>query len=71
MKEQLFDLLAQQGDLTWQQITAHICISGLLGVLIFISYAISHKGTIYSKKIFCNSCFVDRDDRNCYDGYWQ
>lgn len=50
MKEQLFDLLAQQGDLTWQQITAHICISGLLGVLIFISYAISHKGTIYSKK---------------------
>ena len=37
MKEQLFELLAQQGDLTWQQITAHICVSGLLGVLIFIS----------------------------------
>lgn len=50
MKEQLFDLLSQQGDMTWQQITAHVFVSMLLGMLIFLSYAISHKGTIYSKK---------------------
>ena len=50
MKEQLYHLLAQQGDMTWQQITAHICVSSLLGLLIFLSYAFSHKGTIYSKK---------------------
>lgn len=50
MKERIFDLLSQQGDMTWQQITAHVCVSILLGLLIFISYAISHKGTIYSKK---------------------
>ena len=50
MKETIYDLLSQQGDMTWQQITAHICVSVLLGFLIFLSYAISHKGTIYSKK---------------------
>ena len=50
MKETIFDLLSQQGDMTWQQITAHICVSILLGLLIFLSYTISHKGTIYSKK---------------------
>lgn len=50
MKERIFDLLSQQGDMTWQQITAHVCVSILLGLLIFISYAISHKGTIYSRK---------------------
>lgn len=49
MKETIYDLLSKQGDMTWQQITAHICVSVLLGLLIFISYAISHKGTIYSK----------------------
>ena len=50
MKETIYDLLSQQGDMTWQQITAHISVSVLLGLLIFLSYAISHKGTIYSKK---------------------
>ena len=50
MKQTIYDLLLQQGDMTWQQITAHVCVSALLGFLIFISYAISHKGTIYSKK---------------------
>ena len=50
MKETIYDLLSQQGDMTWQQITAHVCVSALLGLVIFISYIISHKGTIYSKK---------------------
>lgn len=50
MKQTIYDLLLQQGDMTWQQITVHVCVSALLGLLIFISYAVSHKGTIYSKK---------------------
>lgn len=50
MKETIYNLLAQQGDMTWQQITMHILVSAVIGLFIFISYVISHKGTIYSKK---------------------
>lgn len=50
MKETLYNLLSQQGDMTWQQITMHILVSAALGGLIFLSYILSHKGTIYSRK---------------------
>ena len=50
MKETLYNLLSQQGDMTWQQITMHILVSAELGGLIFLSYVLSHKGTIYSRK---------------------
>ena len=50
MKETLYNLLSQQGDMTWQQITLHILVSAALGGLIFLSYVLSHKGTIYSRK---------------------
>ena len=50
MKETIYNLLAQQGDMTWQQITMHILVSAVIGLFIFISYVISHKGTIYSEK---------------------
>ena len=50
MKETIYNLLAQQGDMTWQQIIMHILVSAVIGLFIFISYVISHKGTIYSKK---------------------
>lgn len=50
MRETIYDLLSQQGDITWQQVTGHICVSLILGLFIFLSYTISHKGTIYSKK---------------------
>ena len=50
MKETLYNLLSQQGDMTWQQITTHILVSAALGGLIFLSYVLSHKGTIYSRK---------------------
>lgn len=50
MKETIYDLLSQQGDMAWQQITMHILVSVVIGLFIFISYVISHKGTIYSKK---------------------
>ena len=51
MKNQIFNLIKNQASaMTWEQIVANIVISGILGFVIFVSYAISHKGTIYSKK---------------------
>ncbi len=50
MRSQIFNLIKDQSTLTWEQIAANIAISGILGFLIFVSYMISHRGTIYSKK---------------------
>lgn len=50
MKSQLFNLIRDQSTLTWEQIAANIIVSGIIGFLIFVSYMISHRGTIYSKK---------------------
>ncbi|MDD7729452.1 MAG: DUF4956 domain-containing protein [Clostridia bacterium] len=36
--------------MTWEQILLNLCMAALLGFLIYLSYAISHRGTIYSKK---------------------
>ena len=50
MRSQIFNLIKDQPTLLWEQIAANILVSGILGFLIFISYMISHRGTIYSKK---------------------
>ena len=50
MKQTIFQLLKDQGDLTWEQIVTRIAVAALLGAVIFVSYYISHKGTIYSRK---------------------
>ncbi len=50
MKNQIFNLIKEQTALSWEEITANILVSAILGFMIFVSYAISHKGTIYSKK---------------------
>ncbi len=50
MRSQIFNLIKDQTTLSWEQIAANIIVSGILGFLIFISYMISHRGTIYSKK---------------------
>ncbi len=50
MKEKLFELIERQNNLTVEEILLNIGMSALLGFLIYISYAISHRGTIYSKK---------------------
>lgn len=50
MREQIYNLFSNPSDMTWEQIMMNICVAALLGFLIFISYAISHRGTIYSKK---------------------
>ncbi len=50
MKEDLYDLLAQSGNLTTKEIFLHILVSALIGMAIFLSYMLSHSGTIYSMK---------------------
>ncbi len=50
MRSQIFNLIKDQSTLTWEQIAANIIVSGIIGFLIFVSYMISHRGTIYSKK---------------------
>lgn len=50
MKNTILELLENQGDLSWEQIVTRIAVSALLGIVIFTSYYISHRGTIYSRK---------------------
>ena len=50
MKNNLMQLLQDQGDLSIEQIVIRIAMTFILGLLIFLSYAISHRGTIYNRK---------------------
>lgn len=50
MKQTIFQLMREQGDLSWETIVMRIGMTALLGLLIFVSYFISHRGTIYSRK---------------------
>lgn len=50
MKRAIFQLFENQGDLTWEQIVTRIAVMAVLGFVIYISYYISHVGTIYSRK---------------------
>lgn len=50
MKDIINDLIRSQSELSWQQIAGNIIVAAVMGFLIYISYYISHRGTIYSKK---------------------
>ena len=50
MKNEILNMFQTSGQLTLQEVTVNIIMSAVLGFFIFISYAISHRGTIYSKK---------------------
>lgn len=50
MREKIYSLFTNPSDITWQQILMNISAAAVLGMFIFISYSISHRGTIYSKK---------------------
>ena len=50
MREQIYSLFSNPADMTWEQILMNISAAAVLGFVIFISYYISHRGTIYSKK---------------------
>ena len=50
MKQQLYQLFSQTSELSLQDITINIIMAAVLGFVIFLSYALSHRGTIYSRK---------------------
>ena len=50
MKDKLFNLFQATGELSLESIILNIAVSALIGVFIYVSYMITHKGTIYSKK---------------------
>ncbi len=50
MKSQIYKLIKDQSALTFEQIFANIFFAALIGCVIFVSYFITHRGTIYSKK---------------------
>lgn len=49
MREKIYSLFTNPSDMTWQQILMNISAAAVLGMFIFVSYLISHRGTIYSK----------------------
>lgn len=50
MKDKLFNLFQSTGELSIESIVFNILVSAALGIFIFVSYMITHRGTIYSKK---------------------
>ena len=51
MKEQILELFkGQQQGLGWEDILVNILFSAFIGLIIYLSYYLTHKGTIYSKK---------------------
>ena len=50
MREKIYSLFTNPSDMTWQQILMNISAAAVLGMFVFVSYLISHRGTIYSKK---------------------
>ena len=50
MKEQILELFQGQQALTWEEILVNILFSALMGLVVYLSYYLTHKGTIYSKK---------------------
>lgn len=50
MKKYLLELFENTGDLSPESVILRLAAAALIGGFIFLSYAISHDGTIYSKK---------------------
>jgi hypothetical protein len=50
MKDKLFELFESNGEMQIQSVALNITMAAVLGFLIFVSYYITHRGTIYSKK---------------------
>ena len=50
MKKYILELFDKTGDLTPDAIILHLLVSAVIGFVIFLSYRLSHNGSIYSKK---------------------
>lgn len=49
-KDQLVELFESNGEMQVGTVALNIAMSAVIGFLIFVSYYITHRGTIYSKK---------------------
>ena len=50
MKQQLFEMFGTTTDLTTEVILTRLAVSAIIACFIFLSYRLSHDGSIYSKK---------------------
>ncbi len=50
MKQTIYSMLEQSGSLTTEEVVLHILVSVVLGGCIYLSYYITHAGTVYSRK---------------------
>ena len=50
MRELILEMFESTGSLSIEQIFIRMGFSLLIGLLIFLSYRLSHAGTIYSRK---------------------
>ena len=50
MNKYLFELINSAGNLSVQDIVLRIGMSAILGIAVYLSYRLSHTGTIYSRK---------------------
>ena len=50
MKKYLLELFEQTGDLAPEDIILHLVMAAIIGALIFLSYRLSHNGSVYSAK---------------------
>lgn len=50
MKRQLFEMFGSSNDLTPETIGSRLAVAAVIACFIFLSYRISHLGSIYSKK---------------------
>ncbi|HIY09649.1 MAG TPA: DUF4956 domain-containing protein [Firmicutes bacterium] len=50
MREQLLELLETNGELTLESILLRITMAAVIGAFLFLSYRLSHSGSIYSVK---------------------
>ncbi len=50
MKKELFEMFGSPSDLSIEAILARLSMATVIGLFIFLSYRLSHDGSIYSKK---------------------
>ena len=50
MKKYLYEIISNSGNLSTEDIIIRIVVAAALGGAIFLSYWITHSGTIYSRK---------------------
>lgn len=50
MKEKIFEMFGSNGSLHKEDIFINIAIAAVIGLVVYLSYHLSHTGTVYSKK---------------------